>query len=164
MKTLKGVKLDDVNNFSGIVDSLMTYIKKYWKCDVAPKGYKEFCDDYDDYEGMEELDEEKLEKEFKGFADSSACSFSFPIKMSLPYIAYDDLGQGRDPLNGLVSNVLAHGLIVGQKRGELRGLKALKNLKSAIIYEIAIAKERKCEVDMEGITRAFEFFEDFNQV
>jgi len=112
---------DKIKNFNELdyskhAEILVKFIKKNWDIGKpAPKGYKEFLKNKEsDYEGMEELDEEKIMKSFKGFDDSSAGSNAFPIRMSLPHIAYDDTEQGRDPLTMLVSCILTYGMKYGQ--------------------------------------------------
>ena len=164
MKTLKGVKLDDINNFSTIADAVYNYIMKYWTGTIKPKGYKKFLENYEDYAGMEDIDHAKLEDEFKGFKDGGACSFPFPIKVSLPHVAYDDTNQGRNPLRTLISACLGQGLVIGQKRGELNSLKALEILERSIKFEIAIAKETNKKVNIERIDNAFNFFKEYSQI
>ena len=117
--------MEELNDFSAIADSLYNYIKKHWTGSIKPKKYKEFLEDYEDYAGMEELNTKELEESFKGFIDSTAASFSFPVKTSLPHVAYDDTNQGRCPLRVLISACLSHGLIIGEQRGKLKAAKAV---------------------------------------
>jgi hypothetical protein len=117
MKDLKSAKLDDLNYFEDIANAVYDYIKKTWKCKVAPKGYKAFTADYEEYDGMEEVDHNAIKKAFKGFDDETAGSPSFPFKIAMPNVAYDDKEQGRNPLRCLIGAVLGYGMAIGKARG-----------------------------------------------
>jgi hypothetical protein len=105
-------------NYSEHIEALLEYIKKYWNIRAIPKGYKAFCDDYTDFKGQGE-DETALYEEFKGHGDGGTCSFGFPTRVSLPHVAYDDICQGRNPLNTLIGAVMAYGMIYGQRYEEV---------------------------------------------
>jgi len=111
-----GIKKFEELNYSGHAEILIKWIKEHWNVgNPKPKGYKEFLAKKEsDFEGLEELDEKQLLKDFPGFDDSSAGSNAFPVKMSMPHIAYDDTQQGRDPLTMLVSNIFSYGIRYGQ--------------------------------------------------
>lgn len=112
-RTIKSMNQLD---YSRHADILVNWIKKHWDIgEPAPKGYAEYMEDYEEFNGMEELDEKQIMKEFKGLDDSGAGNFSFPMSMSLPHIAYDDRGQGRNPLRMLVSCIFTYGIRYGQK-------------------------------------------------
>ena len=79
----------------------------------TPNGYPAFIANYDDFDGQEEYCNQQQtidESEFHG-TDASECrSFPFPATVAMPYVAYDDLCQGRKPIIMLVSAILAQGL------------------------------------------------------
>ena len=110
-------KIRELDNFdySQHVDALIENIKKSWNVSARPKGYNEFIKDYKDFKGQEELDETEMLKEFDGCDDSGARSFPFPIRISTPHVAYDDICQGRKPLETLIGAIFGYGIAYGQR-------------------------------------------------
>lgn len=115
----------DLKDFESQCNALTKHIRKHWdNLDCRPKGYAEFTEDYEDYSGMEEWDRDERpaqEKAFKGFDDATAGSFNFVAKTALPHVAYDDLYQGRDPLNVLIGACMSYGFAMGELHGYDRG-------------------------------------------
>jgi len=106
----------DQLGFSEHVDHLLKWLKKYWNLGrPAPKGYQKFRKNYEDFAGMTPENEKEATENFDGLDDATAGSFCFPIKMSLPHIAYDDVGQGRRPLRMLIAGIFSYGIGYGQK-------------------------------------------------
>ena len=131
----KSTKELDFNglDFSKDMKALISFVKARWEglSRLKPKGYKEFCKDYEDYQGMEDESLEDDVKKFKSFDDGTASSFSFPIKVSLPHVAYDDICQGRKPFEVLLSAFMSH----GHARGKVFGKHdAINSLKSKLSY------------------------------
>jgi len=116
-KLNEGTK-EELANFGDIVDPIVEYIKDTWEGDFKPKGYKEFIDNYQDYEGMNTVNIDN----YKGFLDGTATSYSFPVATSLPHIAYDDLEQGRDPLQMLISSCISYGMNIQNRRNALKDI------------------------------------------
>ena len=110
-------KLKDLKSFqfSKEMDAILKYLKKHWRISASPKGYKEYLKDYQDFKGIENLDEAGLLKSFDGHGDGGTSSFPFPIRVSLPHVAYDDRGQGRGTVETLLGAVLAHGIFIGMR-------------------------------------------------
>lgn len=116
---IKELKCQNDFDFEKQVNYLLKYIKKHWNVRAVPKGYKEFCENYTDYQGMEEMDWDKIMSEFEGFEDSSAVSYPFPGKVSLPHVAYDDINQGRKPLETLFGAIFGYGMRYGMRYEEV---------------------------------------------
>jgi len=136
MRTFKETTDDQLDNFSPIAQSITDYVRKHWDCNVKPKGYKEFIEDYEDFDGMEETDFDGLKNDFKGFNDATAATPSFPIKITLANTAYNDINQGRDTLDTLLGAVLGHGMMVGAERGRRKALKSLERIERTLeIYK-----------------------------
>jgi hypothetical protein len=114
-------KLKDLKHFqfSKEMEAILKYLKKYWNISASPKGYKEYLKDYQDFKGIEDLDEAGLLKSFDGHNDGGTSSFPFPIRVSLPHVAYDDRGQGRGPVETLLGAVLSHGILLGMRHASL---------------------------------------------
>lgn len=108
----------DVMNFSDIAESLYNYIKLTWDVDVKPKGYKEFIETYDEGKGMGDQDNKKIVEDFTGLDDATASSPSFPFKLEIANVAYDDNEQGRDPLEVLIGAILSHGILIGTEQAK----------------------------------------------
>lgn len=106
-------------DFSKHADALRKYIKEHWNVSARPKGYAEFTKDYKDYQGQEELDEKAILEAFDGCNDTGACSFSFPMRLSLPHTAYDDICQGRKPFETLVGAIFGYGIAYGMRMEEV---------------------------------------------
>lgn len=97
------------------VDALIKFIKEHWILRARPKGYDKFCEDYSDFKGMEELDEKKLMDSFEGHDAGGTTSFPFPMRISLPHVAYDDICQGREPIWILIGSIFAYGMLYGER-------------------------------------------------
>jgi hypothetical protein len=122
----------DLPDFSKDIDALVKYISQNWTGlkKIKPKGYAEFIKDYEDFKGQEEFDVEKACKSFKGFDDSTASSFSFPLRVALPYVAYDDICQGRDPFRTLVAALIGYGMA----RGNILAQKEIEDIKNNLKF------------------------------
>lgn len=78
---------------------------------AKPKGWREFGKDYNDFDGMEEYckNQARLDRaEFKGEIFSSRMAPPLYQDLSLPYVKYQDSGQGRSAYSTLVSVVYSH--------------------------------------------------------
>ena len=152
MKNLKSAKLDDLNYFEGIANPIYDYIKKTWICKVAPKGYKAFVTDYNEYDGMEDIDNDAITKAFKGYDDVSACSPSFPFKISMPNVAYNDKEQGSNPLRSLIAAILGYGMAIGKAREIHQTTKILSKFQRVVdLYE----KYGTDDTDLKKVLRDF---------
>lgn len=126
---------------------LLNFLKKHWVGldGVKPKDYDEFCKNYDDFDGMLEwTDNErgKQEDEFKGFDDGDDC-INFVSTVALPYVAYDDIGQGRAPIQTLIHACISYGLERGRIYGMQEGsCKERRNIGDAI-ENIIIKREHE---------------------
>jgi hypothetical protein len=122
----------DLPPFEQDMDALIKFIAKNWTGlkKIKPKGYDEFIKDYQDFKGQEEFDAEKACESFKGFNDETASSFSFPLKIALPYVAYDDICQGRDPFRTLVGSLIGYGMA----RGQVLAKKEIEDLKENLQF------------------------------
>lgn len=109
----------ELPNFGEDVSALIDYLLKYWNGleSVKPKGFDEFEKDYCDFDGQEEWEDkerDKCEKEFNGFDDEGVGSFNFVRKVSLPDVMYNDICQGRSPLQTLIGACVAYGHMRGE--------------------------------------------------
>jgi hypothetical protein len=123
-------KLKELKNymhfrFDKELEALLKYLEPTWDIKALPKGYTEYKKNYKDYQGMEELDEKALLKSFEGHDSTGTLSGSFPLRVSMPHVAYDDVGQGRKPLETLLGAVLGHGIHIGER------LAAVNNMSDA---------------------------------
>jgi hypothetical protein len=116
MKRLDECTLDQLKDFTNIVEPLVDYIKETWEGSILPKGYKEFINNYEEYKGMNDVNIDC----FTGFVNDTATSYSFPVATSIPHIAYDDREQGRDPLQMLISSCVSYGMQVQERRQALK--------------------------------------------
>lgn len=112
-------------SFSQEIEALLKYLDTSWDINAKPKGYAAYKKNYKDYQGMEELDEEALLKSFDGHDSTGTLSGSFPLRVSMPHVAFDDVGQGRRPLETLLGAVLGHGIHIGER------LAAVNNMSDA---------------------------------
>jgi len=106
-------------SFSQEVEALLKYLEPTWETNVKPKGYAAYRKNYKDFQDMEELDEEALLKSFEGHDSAGTLSSPFPVRVSLPQVAYDDVCQGRKPLETLIGAVLGHGIHIGERLAAL---------------------------------------------
>lgn len=125
---------NDLMNFSDIADSLYDYIKLTWNANVSPKGYKKFLESYDETNDWD-VNHEKMIKDFKGLNDTTASTPSFPLKLEINNVAYDDKEQGRNPLRVLIGAILCHGMEIGEERAK----RELKNKFSDRVKFLKIA-------------------------
>jgi len=98
---------------------------------LKPNTYKEFTKDYSAFSGMEEYADSQQqidEDEFDAVDSGTASSFSFPVQISLPHVAYDDIHQGRHPLYTLICAIATQGMVGAQKSNDAE----LKHLISLI--------------------------------
>ena len=113
---------------------------------IQPNGWDELAKDYSDFDGMEEMGD--VSAKFEGYDDATACSFGFPVKVSLPHVMYDDFCQGRDNLQVLFGALVSYGYQIGKSVHE----KDDKFLSlSAETYEIAdeILNQKFMKMDSE---------------
>lgn len=106
--TMRNATDEQLNEyFETKVGHLVKYIKKFWNWkSLAPKGYKKYLSTYEDYQDMDTCKDQDV---FTGLLDGSDMGNSFPVGCSLPYIAYDDTCQGRDPLTVLMQSCVSWG-------------------------------------------------------
>lgn len=114
-KAIKQASLEELQDFEKISKSIIDFIKINWDVKAKPKDYAEFLKDYEEGKCMGEM-----VPEFKGFDDSTASKPSFASLMSTPSVAYSDKEQDRNPLHTMISSILAHGILIGERRGELK--------------------------------------------
>lgn len=120
----------DLLSFGDDIDALVSYLANHWEGHkgIKPKGYNEFTKNYTDFDGMEELDVMGLREEFKGCNDATVRSFEFPIGVSLPHVAYDDICQGREPFRTLVAACVRYGMM----RGEVIAMEDVEKIKKEV--------------------------------
>lgn len=117
--SLKKLQYKDVS-FDKEVEALLKYLRDTgWKISAKPTGYDEYRKTYQDFQGQEDLDEEALLKSFDGHDGAGTCSLPFPMRVSLPHVAYDDCCQGRKPLETLVGSILGYGMFLGMRVAEI---------------------------------------------
>lgn len=115
MKKLKEVPQDELDDFSRLCKPLVKYIRKFWNWKgLKPKGYKEFKANYSDYD-QDELAIMRAER-FDGINDASSCGFSFPFATARHNVCYNDVNQGRDPLNCLIAASVSFGMVIQEER------------------------------------------------
>jgi hypothetical protein len=120
MYRLKDLKTPQDFNYTEELKALLKLLKDTWDIKAAPKGYAKFMKDYTDYQGMEELPEDELIKNFGGCGDGSISSASLPIRLTKEHVGYEDRNQVNDgPLEVLIGVLLTHGLVIGQRMGEI---------------------------------------------
>lgn len=74
---------------------------------------------YQDFQDQEDLDDEALLKSFDGHDGAGTLSSPFPVRVSLPHVAYSDCCQGRKPLETLVGSILGYGMLLGMRVAEV---------------------------------------------
>ena len=107
----------NISNFSydKEVNHLTQFLKKHWDISAQPKGYTEFLKNYEDFKGMTNALEEKMTTEFTGHDGSGSISFPFPVKVSLPHVAYEATNQSTSPLENLIDSVMSYGMLLGMR-------------------------------------------------
>ena len=119
-KNIKESSLDELNNFSDIVDPLVEFLEGNWDVNPHPKNYDKNKDNYDNFS------DEKLI--YNGLNSCSATSPSIEDKLSTYHIGYDDIEQGRSPFRVLVGSLVGFGMQVGEQRNKLEIKEKLKGL------------------------------------
>ena len=64
---------------------------------------------------MDTFNEKAVLRAFKGHGDGGVCSPPFVTRVSLPFVTYDHVCQGRKPLETLLGAVLGHGMLLGER-------------------------------------------------
>ena len=113
-KTIKEATLKDLGHFEDLTKPLIDFIRTNWDAEVAPKGYKEYRENYEEFD-----DGGEMVPDFDGLLDTSAACSPFPGRMSMPSIAYSDTQQNRDPLTEMVGALVGYGMAVGAQRAKL---------------------------------------------
>jgi hypothetical protein len=116
---LKDLKSDMHFNFGTELKALLKYLATSWDISAQPKGYAKYKKNYKDFQDMEEQDEKALLKSFDGHDSTGTLSGSFPLRVSMPQVAYDDVDQGCKPLETLLGAVLGHGIHIGERLAAL---------------------------------------------
>jgi len=106
-------------DYSKHLEALLKAIKGIWNIRVSSKEYSEFIKDYQDFKGQEDLDEKAILKLFDGCDNTGVGSFSFPISISIPHIAYNDICQGISPLHTIIGAVFGYGIAYGMRMEEI---------------------------------------------
>lgn len=113
-------KIEDFN-FMSELKALLKLLTTTWDIKAAPKGYAAFMKTYQDYQGMEEIEDqtEALLKSFDGHGDGSISSHSLVVRLTKEHVGYEDRNQvNGGPLEVLISSLLTHGIILGQRLAE----------------------------------------------
>ena len=87
---------------------------------AKPKNWSKMAKTYCDYDGMAELDSEALSKLFGGMNSGTAGAPSFEIRTALPHVIYDDICQGRKPLETLVGAMLGHAYVMNEHNNGIK--------------------------------------------
>lgn len=116
---LKDIKTPQDFNYEKELKAILKLLQS-WDIKATPKGYAEFMKNYTDYQGMEELPEEELIKSFDGCGDGSISTSGLPIRLTREHVGYEDHNQvNGGPLEVLIGALLTHGLVIGQRMGEV---------------------------------------------
>lgn len=75
---------------------------------LMPLNYKEYIEDYESFKDQENLNIKNELKIFKGVVIQRNASFELPIRLNICHVAYDDIDQGRKPLEVLCNTLLYH--------------------------------------------------------
>lgn len=116
MKRIKEASIEELEDFNGVVRPIITFLDKYWDVGAKPKGYDEYLKTYKEFDDM------PLENEldFDGFCSATAGSFSIETQLAMPYVAYGDTEQGRNPLETLIGAVMSYAIQIGERRAKLQ--------------------------------------------
>lgn len=76
--------------------------------ELLPLNYKNYLKDYKSFKDMQNLKIKNELKMFNGVIIKRNVSFELPISLNVCHVAYDDIDQGRKPLEVLCNNVLYH--------------------------------------------------------
>lgn len=111
-KRIKDASLEELENFTEIMEPIIDLLRNSWDIDVKPKGYDEYLKSNDSSYVPEEI-------EFKGLINTSSCNPPLPYLLSKPNVAYADKEQGRDPLTELTGALVGYGMAIGERRAKL---------------------------------------------
>lgn len=75
---------------------------------LLPLNYKEYIEDYESFKDQEGINIKNELKVFEGVVIQRNASFELPIRLNICHVAYDDIDQGRKPLEVLCNTVLYH--------------------------------------------------------
>lgn len=75
---------------------------------LLPLNYKNYLKDYESFKDMQKLNIKNELKMFNGVVIKRNVCFELPISLNICHVAYDDIDQGRKPLEVLCNNVLYH--------------------------------------------------------
>lgn len=75
---------------------------------LLPLNYKKYIKDYESFKDQENLNIENELKMFEGVVIQRNTSFELPIRLNICHVAYDDIDQGRKPLEVLCNTILYH--------------------------------------------------------
>lgn len=123
----KPKNIDDLKSHESDSENILAFLRIHWDGldNVKPKGYETSCKKYCDFDGMEEWDDNERgtqEDEFNGFDDGND-GVNFVRVVSLPHIIYDDLCQGRPPIQMLISACISYGFTRGHIYGKDAGIR-----------------------------------------
>lgn len=152
-------------DYEEICNKILKKVKKDYPeaTKARPLNWKFLEKDYKEYDGMEEYNKnitKKEEKEFKGINSSSAGSYSFPKRISLAQVMYDDKEQFRKPLETLVGAIIGHIYAFNCQNNTTKIINDINNMKEklsnnihyqTIVQEIKFVEEKTnnpFEIDM----------------
>lgn len=138
-------------DYEEICNKILKKVKKDYPeaTKARPLGWKALAKDYKEYDGMTEYDQilkKKDEEEFKGIDSSSAGSYSFPKRISLAQVMYDDKEQFRKPLETLVGAIIGHVYAFNCKNNAAKIINDIDNMREKLsenIYYKTIVQEIK---------------------
>lgn len=142
-----GMDIDGPWDFSRRVNALSNRLSaKYPDLATArPNGWAEFEKGYTEYDGQAEYDPKPDRELFKGSKVEGACSGSFPMRVALPYVMYDEKAQGFKAYRVLVGAVFAQFLGIKEMLNTEELKQALKALPG--MDEPTMVFERKVATD-----------------
>ncbi len=98
---------------------------------IKPIGWDNWLDNHVDFEGFDTYDFKKEKDDFNGCDSSGLLSFSFPEKISIPHVLYNENSQNFKKIDSLMGACLSHGLFVSSHNHQLDALIVVNK-----IYEI----------------------------
>lgn len=75
---------------------------------LLPKNYSSFIEDYESFKNMDNLNKKIELKIFEGTVIQRNLGLELPIRLNICHVAYDDIDQGRKPLEVLCNTLLYH--------------------------------------------------------
>lgn len=117
-------KSKDLPDFEETCVSIEKFIKTRWRGikNFKPKGWDNLRKDYIDFDGQEEYcdsGQDKKDKEtFTGLNTETAGGFGLTTNVALPYVMYNDICQGRSPLQSFIGAILSYGMQKGMLYGK----------------------------------------------